>query len=223
MPSNTPQPFAPGDCPEIFGQHGLPCPVIPDYLILEYSDDMHRLLFMAFDHHHDPNHRMTFRCSDCGSVLYPNSDMFTLRQETSVHYCRTCGTSDRHYCTHCRRLCAGEVTNGFCIHCISPFDTAPGFPSAMPIGPFPTGECQECGAVCYQTYEDYPICSACIDEQELSACANCGGIFHERDLEDFNGDSWCESCLDGETIVCHGCDERVFIDDAQSAEVRLVS
>lgn len=220
MPTNIPQPFAPGDCPAIPGQHGLPCPVIPNYF-LEYSDEMHRLLFLAFDPPSDPNHRMTFRCSDCGSVLYPNSDMFTLRQEWGVHYCRACGTSGRHYCTRCRRLCAGEVTNGFCSHCIEPFETAPSFLSAMPVGPSPTGECQECGTVCYQTYENAPICSACIDALELSTCANCGEMLRECNLVDFIGGSWCGSCLDEETVFCHGCDGMVFNDDAQDAEDRF--
>lgn len=221
MPTNTYQPFTPGDCPAIPGQLGLPIPVLPDYLILEYSRDMQRLLFMAFDPRIDPTYLMPFICSDCGTALPPSTDNFTLRQETGVHYCNTCGTSGRHYCTRCHRLVAGEVTNGLCMNCIEPFQTLPSFPLATPIGPSPTGECQECGAICYQTYENCPICSACADELELSTCTHCGELLQECDLVDFNGDLWCQSCLDEETVFCDGCDERVFNDDAHSAEERL--
>jgi len=41
-----------------------------------------------------------------------------------------------------------------------------------------------------------------------SECSHCGDFYDDDEISEFEGDSWCEGCLDTNTMYCAGFDER---------------
>jgi formylmethanofuran dehydrogenase subunit E len=57
----------------------------------------------------------------------------------------------------------------------------------------------ECGDYLSEAYEcdhdGYPLCESCYDNY-YTECAECGEIFRTGDMEEIEGDYYCESCAE---------------------------
>jgi hypothetical protein len=121
-------------------------------------------------------------------------------------------------CSNCERLISGEVYKGLdcealCINCFEDADLA---------------TCPECEKVIgrddfVKNPDGDEWCVDCIDAR-CSECNTCYSLVLNNDCVEVrssrnryghhNTDTLCESCADGDTIVCTDCDTRVYSGDA---------
>ncbi|MGM9551720.1 MAG: amidoligase family protein [Clostridia bacterium] len=51
---------------------------------------------------------------------------------------------------------------------------------------------------------------------EIITCAICGAVLNEEDAREFQGNYYCEECLEGNTGICQDCGDRVWNSDLRS-------
>lgn len=56
---------------------------------------------------------------------------------------------------------------------------------------------------------------------EKFICSHCGGTFSEDEMTYFDGEMYCEECLDELTVICECCDNRIFADDSADSDMVL--
>ena len=52
---------------------------------------------------------------------------------------------------------------------------------------------------------------------ENYVCSECGAKLHQDDAHEFDGQIFCEECLDELTVVCTHCDRRIYRDNAETS------
>lgn len=56
---------------------------------------------------------------------------------------------------------------------------------------------------------------------EKFICSHCGGTFSEDEMTYFDGEMYCEECLDELTVICECCGNRIFADDSADSDIVL--
>ena len=156
-------------------------------------------------------------CDKCGKVIskYEGS----VFDETNEHWCRECANEfleehdDYVRCYQCSTIVPkDEATldsagDWFCQECADNYLTT----------------CDDCGRIvwvedCYWVEsEEMQICPSCYDARYAS-CTVCGTIQRVSDMQEYDGEYYCERHFEERFTTCDECGEIIPIDDAHEID-----
>ena len=156
-------------------------------------------------------------CDKCGKVIskYEGS----VFEETNEHWCRECANEflkehdDYVRCYQCSTIVPKDKAtkdsagDWFCQECADNYLTI----------------CDDCGRIiwaedCYWVEsEEIQICPSCYDARYAS-CTVCGSIHRVSDMQEYDGEYYCNRHFEETFTTCDECGEIIPIDDAHDID-----
>lgn len=132
----------------------------------------------------------SYTCEDCGCAIDIDDEDSYVQDDDGCYYCRDC----RFYCQKCgalertrNRVWISDIEEEWCEWCAERYA----------ICCDKCGECHtidDCVAV-QDTYGEVYVCNDCADWY-TEECADCGERYYKRDMVEYNGKWYCESCAE---------------------------
>ena len=156
-------------------------------------------------------------CDKCGKVIskYEGS----VFEETDEHWCRECANEflkehdDYVRCYQCSTIVPKDKATSdytgdwFCQECADNYLTT----------------CDECGRIvwaedCYWVdSEGIQVCPSCYDAR-FASCTVCGSIHRVSDMQEYDGEYYCNRHFEESFTTCDECGEIIPIDDAHDVD-----
>ena len=129
-------------------------------------------------------------CEDCGCIIDIDDEDNYVQDDDGCYYCRDC----RFFCQHCvslertrNRVWISDIEEEWCEYCADRDAFC----------------CDKCGEYhtfddCVEVEEEFGTVYVCSDCAEwcTEECADCGERHYKRDMVEYNGKWYCESCAE---------------------------